>query len=522
MGTQRRVVNIINFIRAVEPRSDMDLEEPVRRQIELVDGHGLPATWLLQYDALVQGPFVDLLRALGPEHEIGGWFEVVQPLVEKAGLRWRGRYPWDWHSHVGFSVGYTPGEREKLADVFMAEFRAAFGRYPDSVGSWLMDAHLLGYLHDRYGLIASCNCKDQWGTDGYTLWGGYWNQAFYPSRRNAFMPAQHEDLQLPVPVFRMLGSDPIDQYDAGLHQGANCTEVPAQGVVSLEPVYKGGGGNPAWVRWFFRSLFEGPCLAFAYTQVGQENSFGWPAMATGLQDQVCLLAEKSGRGEVRVETLAASGRWFRQAFAVTPATAVVATEDPHGRPRGSAWYQSRFWRLNAFWEEDRFWLRDLHLFDERYAERYLTAACPSAACTYDTLPLVEGFLWSGEMRAGLFPMRGEGVLHGDRPVVEEAGATGLCVRWPLATSEVLVMECDEHGLTVTLPGEDWDLRVVWDDRATVPFRDVDGNAVRCTHNGFDYRVDLERGSAEFTPEQRCLRFRPHGGVLRLGLDGGRP
>ena len=66
------------------------------------------------------------------------------------------------------------------------------------------------------------------------------------------------------------------------------------------------------------------------------------------------------------------------------------------------------------------------------------------------------------------------------------------------------------------------VNIVWDDRATVPFRDVDGSTVRCTHNGFDYRVALERGSAEFAPEQRCLRFRPHDGVLRLGLDGGRP
>lgn len=266
MSTQRRIVNIINFIRAVEPRCTVDLVEPVRRQIELVNCHGLPATWLLQYDALVQGPFVDLLRALGPEHEIGGWFEVVQPLVEKVGLRWRGRYPW---------------------------------------------------------------------------------------------------------------------------------------------------------------------------------------------------------------------------------------------------------------EEDRLWLRDLHLFDERYAERYLTAVCPSAACTYDTLPLVEGFLWSGDVRAGLFPMRGERTLRGGRPVVEEASASGLRIRWPLTTSEVLALECDERELTVTMPGDDWDLRIVWDERATVPFRGVDGSAVRCTHNGFDYRVVLERGSAKFTPEQRCLRFRPHDGALRLGLDGGR-
>ena len=121
-------------------------------------------------------------------------------------------------------------------------------------------------MADKYHIIASCNCKDQVGTDGYTMWGGYWNQAYYPSRKNAYMPAQTEQGQIPVPIFRMLGSDPIYQYDSGLGGSR-------QSVVSLEPVYKEGGGSQKWVEWLFKSLFEEPCLAFGYTQVGQENSF---------------------------------------------------------------------------------------------------------------------------------------------------------------------------------------------------------------------------------------------------------
>ena len=185
------IVNIVNFIRACEPRDpEIDLVLPVRRQLDLARSHGLPTTWLLQYDALIDARFYTLIRnEAGATDEVGIWFEVVQPLAEKAGLKWRGRFPWDWHSHVGFSIGYTPSERERLADVFLAEFKNRFGRYPSSMGSWFFDAHLLGYLVDRYGLQQACNCKDQWGTDGYSLWGGYYNQAYYPSRFNALMPA---------------------------------------------------------------------------------------------------------------------------------------------------------------------------------------------------------------------------------------------------------------------------------------------------------------------------------------------
>ena len=271
-----RIVNIVNFIRNIEPRSEEITEtvlyETVARQAAQLAEYGLPATFLLQYDALINPRYRQLLtQDVYPGTEVGGWWEITQPHVEAAGLKWRGRYPWDWHADVGFATGYTPEERRKLVDVYMEKFKEVFGKYPTAIGSWFIDAYTLGYMYDKYGIVASCNCKDQIGTDGYTLWGGYWNQAYYPSRVNAYMPAQTREGQIPVPVFRMLGSDPIYQYD-------NCVGGALQGVISLEPVYGDSGGSRQWVEWFFRSMFEEPCLAFAYTQAGQENSFTWGSM----------------------------------------------------------------------------------------------------------------------------------------------------------------------------------------------------------------------------------------------------
>ena len=167
------IVNIVNFIRAIEPRvgrGELDLFEPVREQMAMAKRLKLPTTWLLQYDALIQGPFVEFLKREMPEnHEVGIWFETVQPNVEAAGIKWRGRWAWDWHTDVGFSVGYTPQERERIADVFVAKFAEIFGRKPAVMGSWLFDAHLLEYLRREHGLRTACNCKDQYGTDGYTL-----------------------------------------------------------------------------------------------------------------------------------------------------------------------------------------------------------------------------------------------------------------------------------------------------------------------------------------------------------------
>lgn len=514
------IVNFINFIRAVEPRCPMDLVLPVQEQIRLHQHHNLPATWLLQYDALISGPYVEMLKALGPEHEIGVWLEIVQPLVEKAGLNWRGRYPWDWHSHVGFSIGYTPAERERMLDIFMADFKHAFGRYPVSMGSWLFDAHTLEYLHKNYGIVAACNCKDQFGTDGYTLWGGYWNQAYYPSRKNAIMPAQTEAEQIPVPIFRMLGSDPIYQYDCGMNPGHNCSEVEAQGVVSLEPVYKGGGGNPAWVRWFFSNLLQQPSLAFQYAQAGQENSFGWEGMSAGYIDQINWLAQQRQlRDDLRIETLEASARWFCKAYPLTPPSSVSAIGDHEDKQRSSAWYNSRNYRLNLCWYDGFFRIRDIHKFDEGYTERYLTSTCTTQASTYDTLPIVEGFLWSGAgvlSGLNLLTTTGEPICCG-KPELSETAPGELTARWSTEDGTSFRAICSEKSFTCEASSNGWELSLRWKPEISAPFQQVDGREIHCVHEGYEYSLRCACGSVELDSAHQRLCLRPENGRITLAL-----
>lgn len=387
-----RIVNIINFIRQLEPRdskiSEEVLYETVHKQVELLKKYNMRGTFLLQYDALINPRYQSLLKEeVRRGTEVGGWWEITQPHVEAAGLEWRGRYPWDWHADVGFATGYIPEEREKLVDVYMEKFKEIFGKYPASIGSWFIDAHTLEYMHEKYGIVASCNCKDQYGTDGYTLWGGYWNQAYYPSRLNGYMPAQTQEGQIPVPVFRMLGSDPIYQYDTGLGHSI-------QGVITLEPVYGDAGGSEKWVRRFFKSIFEDPCIGFNYTQAGQENSFTWAGMEKGLEMQFPILDSLIQTGDIRIETLEESGRWFKKKYPVTPPTSVTALTDTYDNGNRTVWFNSRFYRTNLLWNDRSIRFRDIQLFDERIESDYLKQRGTSNQCVYTTCSILDGFLWS--------------------------------------------------------------------------------------------------------------------------------
>lgn len=386
-----RIVNIINFIRQLEPRDNNITEdvlyETVCEQVKLLKKYNMKGTFLLQYDALINPRYQSLLKEeMKRGTEVGGWWEITQPHVEAVGLKWRGRYPWDWHADVGFAVGYTPEEREKLVDVYMEKFKEIFGKYPASVGSWFIDAHTLRYMYEKYGIVSSCTCRDQYGTDGYTLWGGYWNQAYYPSRLNGYMPAQTKEGQIPVPVFRMLGSDPIYQYDTSLGESA-------QGVITLEPVWE-AGRNEKWVRYFFKSIFEDPCIGFNYTQVGQENSFTWAGIKKGLGVQFPLLDSLAQAGDIQIETLEEAGRWFKKKYPVTPPTSVTALTDAQDNGNRTVWFNSRFYRTNLLWNDYSIRFRDIHLFDERIESDYLKRRGTSNQCVFTTCPIVDGFLWS--------------------------------------------------------------------------------------------------------------------------------
>lgn len=495
-----RIINIINFIRQTDYRvenSDKILFETVQEQIKLLNKYSFPATFLLQYDALLNPLYQNLLKKeLSADSEIGGWWEITQPQVEAAGIKWRGEHSWVSHANIAFTTGYSPQEREKLVDVYMAKFKEIFGYYPKSVGSWFIDSHTLAYMYNKYHIIASCNCKDQIGTDGYTLWGGYWNQAYYPSKMNAYMPAQTTQNQIPVPIFRMLGSDPIYQYDDGLGR-------ERQGVISLEPVYTESGKNKKWVEYFLESMANQPSLAFSYAQAGQENSFTWNNMKEGLEMQFPLFDSLRKENRIRIETLGESGTWFKKNFVVTPATAVTTLTDVRNKKNKSIWFNSRYYRANLLWSGKSFRFRDIHLFDEKFESEYLNKAGRGNQFLFYTLPIVDGFMWSTtKEKAGLRLIqiekngRKKEILF-NSPVVKEKAKDVLQIINSDDNGNIFIINFHENEFEVSChPREKdfvWALELKSASVADLPFQSVDIKKVNAEFRNYKYSITCKKG-----------------------------
>lgn len=520
-----RIINIVNFIRQTDYRvehADSLLFETVQKQIKLINQYQFPATFLFQYDALINPKYQALMKSQLKENcEIGAWWEITQPHVEAAGIKWRGEHSWVSHANIAFTTGYSPEEREKLVDVYMEKFKEIYGQYPKSVGSWFIDSHTLAYMYEKYGILASCNCKDQVGTDGYTLWGGYWNQAYYPSRLNAYMPAQNKASQIPVPIFRMLGSDPIYQYDMGLGDSR-------QGVISLEPVYRESGMDKKWVEYFLESIVNQPCLAFNYAQAGQENSFTWNGMKDGLTMQFPLFDSLSKAGKIRVETLASSAAWFKSQFPVTPATAVTTLEDVRGEGRKTVWFNSRYYRTNLLWGKEGFRFRDIHLFDEKFESSYLRKAGIGTQFFYYALPIVDGFSWSTkEDRAGLHIVKigpdGKKVSISlkDPNVIEKAEEV-LEVSAKDEEGNVFTITFYEDRFEVACKTKEKDMRWMLElytaASAKLPFQSIGNKQIKAVFRGFSYGLNCKKGSIQQGTGTNDVVFQIVPAAHRIVLD----
>ena len=448
-----RCINVVNFIRSVEPRSPVDLLLPVQRQMEQLRDRALPATWLLQFDALVDGPFVEFLRTNMPsDHEVGFWFEMNQKLCNAADVEWRGRPGLEWDSHpaVAFTIGYTPAERIKLADAAMNGFKAVWGGYPRSIASWNLDSITIAYLSEHYAIDAFAVCRDQIATDGFTIWGAP-IAGYFPSKTNCWSPAVHRDQQISTPVFRMLGQDPVYYYD-------NAFKLPDGRIVrepdTMEPVWT-SGRSTTFVDAFLRMIADGPTLRFAYAQLGQENNFGWPEMTQAYPMQMDALARLRDANRVQVETMGTTGRRFKRRFDSTPAQAQVMLDDPFANndpAQGSIWYQSRFYRANLHLQGETFYFRDLTVYSDRNPQPFLNTATRDHEVHQRMPAVLDGYHWRKDAATpagGFFVVSGQRLKLSGRPIVRETGDV-LIVDLPVDGARTLSIRFDEGAITMRL------------------------------------------------------------------------
>ncbi len=402
------VINIMNFVRACDERyenAEEILFETTKRELELVNELKIENTFLLQYDVLCDKRYMKLFREKATQlSEFGVWLEVVEPLTTACGLPYRSEHgwKWDWHIIPGLPMGYIPAERAMLIDEIMRKFKEIFGYYPKTIGGWLIDTYTMNYINERYQPEAFCICRDQVSTDAYTLVGGYFNGAYFPSTKNIFTPAQSEEYQAKTPVFRLLGPCPLFNYDRQkfipeVYRNADVEYT----AYTLEPVWYSGKTEKC-VDYFFNTFFENKNLGFSAVQLGQENSFGtYTDFIDALRMQWTKAKALEKAGKISIQKYERSGRLFKRLYQKTPVGTVVSAKSWADTDMQSVYYCSQNYVANLFRNGKEVFLRGLYLFDERIPDKYIQSSCETFDAQYENLPIVDTVRWQENNSHGI-------------------------------------------------------------------------------------------------------------------------
>jgi hypothetical protein len=228
-----------------------------------------------------------------------------------------------------------------------------------------------------------------------------------------------------------------------------------------------------------------------------------------------------------VETLAASGKWFKAHYKVTPATSVTINHDIDGSDRKTVWFDSRFYRVNFLWEKGTLRIRDIHLFNEQLPSVYEKHKATSNECTFFTLPVVDGYLWSNAQQiAGLrlqaYVDGKATILEGVIPVINSPAHGKLHITWPLKNGYgTLIIDLDERVMKMHLIGGkpiDWFWELTVADSTKLPFKKIGSVKLTCNFQGMDYFVKATAGSFAKSTDGEIFKIVPENNSLTLNLS----
>jgi hypothetical protein len=371
LALENSFVNIVNPVRG---RDFWGLKEQepltaVKEQLKVIQENNFAATWLLRPDAIFDSQIVDYFKSFPANQELGLFLEVTPTWATQAKVDYHQDVLWHYANSV-FLSGYTLEERKRLIDAAFKEFKNIFGNYPQSVGAWHIDAKSLEYMEKKYAITGALICADQFLTDNYQIWGGWWGVPYYPSRFNVLIPAQSKRNKLQVVIFQWAARDPLNGYGSGVQESTFSVQANDYLQHHLTTDY-------------FSKLIDvylNPSMGkFGQVTVGLENDNPWSIVGKEYENQIKILASK----KIKAVTMSAFATWYQKEIPGLSPQHQISSEDllgftlrvhPEGSGKKAIWLMSTNGRLGILTDKDQKIIRDWRAYNEKWAEPYLEVA----------------------------------------------------------------------------------------------------------------------------------------------------
>ncbi len=329
----------------------------------------LCATWLLRYDVLADAAKTAFCQSLGPSHETGVWLEITASHAKAAGVPYRlaAGQEWWWAEH-SLTIGYHQPERRRLLDTAMEAYFKVFRRYPAVVSMWMIDTFSVEYLAEKYGVKTFGLCRDQYGVDGYSMWGSWYWLPYWPARKYIWHPARTAAGRADYLVYPLVTCDILMNY-AHEHR-----------TWSTEPFMIQSG-------WFGMDMLEryiNPLSRFSFAQgqpigltafVSENGAQRWNLLRAAYRRQLRFLGDLCRRGAAACAGAGRYAQWYRRRYPrVSPGQVWFRAKAPGTLFPESACAMACMpsYRARLRADRDGFGLRlaDLRVYDETAVDPY--------------------------------------------------------------------------------------------------------------------------------------------------------
>lgn len=347
-------VMVINQVRGEECCGTGSVEN-TRRQVEVMAQHQIPGYFVLRWDVLVDGQYTGELRKAVRDYEglfkLGVLVEVVPSLAQEAEVGYKGKEE-DWYeAQNAFTLGYEPAERQKLVDALMAKFFAQFGYYPELVAAWMIDTPTLNYMQAEYGVKAAQITREQWGTDGYYLYGGPVHYP-YPASQNWLLVPDFER-ESSVMILRQTVTDPLLNYGSSAN------------IFTSQPNdYMEAGRDFTYFKDLIDQAIAQPEGQRGFALLGLENS-----MEEKYQEefarQLAYVARLRGEGRVVFAGVDELTVWRQDRARVYGGRDLVG-----GTANWAYWVVEASYRLRLRQKDDQVFIDDVRVYDPSLDDPY--------------------------------------------------------------------------------------------------------------------------------------------------------
>jgi hypothetical protein len=338
-------VTIVNPVRISGYNADSS--NSLNAEYKVVKDFGLPATWLLTYDALHDEKIINSINNFNNEQEIGLFLEVGQKLCTSANVKYDMSYSWH-HSANIFLTGYSQEDRIKLIDTAFNQFKTQFGYYPTSIGAWWVDAFSLQYMRDKYNVTANLGLADQYSTDGYRVWGTYWSAPYYPSRLHAGIPGRYDN-KIDIVTLEWAPRDPSRGYRDSYYSTQDYLQTKDNLTTSyFEKLV---------------SLYSQESInQFGQTVVGLESDLNAPAYEGEYTNQLSVIKKLVNQNSVTALSMSDFAKWYKKKYPDGTPVHFNEAVDLLGGKVKTFWYDSSFYRIGISYDINN---REIKIFDLR-------------------------------------------------------------------------------------------------------------------------------------------------------------